>query len=196
MAEQVLQLWERRENETQEAFEGFETYVSMGADRSLAKVAAQLGKSQQLMERWSARDAWGRRALAWDRHSSRIINERTLMGTADMRARQAAQGINMQIRAAVRVKNMTEDEMKRLKPSEIVALARAGAEMEARARAIPASELAAAERDDAPTFSIRFLPGKPEGMVSVRLQSGEAGYIPTDRVEEFLAEYPNAVVIQ
>jgi hypothetical protein len=51
------------------------------------------------------------------------------------------------------------------------------------------------ERVDVPTFTIRFIPSRPEGMVGCRLATGEIGYIPRARVAEFQAAYPDAVVI-
>jgi hypothetical protein len=51
------------------------------------------------------------------------------------------------------------------------------------------------ERDDVPTFTIQFIPLRPEGMVGCRLTTGQTGYIPRERVAEFLAAYPDSVVI-
>jgi hypothetical protein len=64
--------WERLTGESQQSFEAFTIYRDMGAERSLAKVARQLGKSSTLIERWSGRDAWVTRCDAWDLELDRI----------------------------------------------------------------------------------------------------------------------------
>jgi hypothetical protein len=64
--------WERLDGESVQAFEGFALYRDMGVERSLAKVAARLGKSKALMDRWSARDRWVARADSWDVEADRL----------------------------------------------------------------------------------------------------------------------------
>jgi hypothetical protein len=51
------------------------------------------------------------------------------------------------------------------------------------------------ERNDVPTITISFIPSRPVGMVGCRLATGEIGYIPRERVAEFQAAYPDAVVV-
>jgi hypothetical protein len=68
----VAHPWERLPGESKEAFEGFVLYRDMGAERSLAKVAKQLGKSNTLIERWSARDHWVMRADTWVVEADRV----------------------------------------------------------------------------------------------------------------------------
>lgn len=55
-----------RNGESQKAYEAFVTYRDMGVQRSLAKVAEKLGKSSQIISRWSAKHAWGERVAEWD----------------------------------------------------------------------------------------------------------------------------------
>jgi hypothetical protein len=51
------------------------------------------------------------------------------------------------------------------------------------------------ERNDVPTINITFIPERPEGMVACRLATGEPGYIPRERLAEFVAAHPDAVAI-
>lgn len=60
--------WARREGETEPAFEAFRVYRDMGASRNQIAVAEVLGKSQQLLSRWSAKHEWVERARAYDNH--------------------------------------------------------------------------------------------------------------------------------
>ena len=60
------ELWERQVNEGRKAFAAFVVYRDMGEHRSTAKVAQALGKSKQLMDRWSSAWEWVLRVQAWD----------------------------------------------------------------------------------------------------------------------------------
>lgn len=60
--------WHRRQNETLQAYEAFNTYLLLGPERSQERVAKTLGKSRQLMDRWSTRHAWVLRITAYEEH--------------------------------------------------------------------------------------------------------------------------------
>lgn len=60
------ELWHKRQTEGREAFAAFRVYLEMGAERSQSKVAAKLGKSRQLIARWSAHHEWMLRTEAYD----------------------------------------------------------------------------------------------------------------------------------
>ncbi len=45
--------FEQQPREGDKAFAAFSLYLSLGPERSLAKVAAKLGKGQRIMETWS-----------------------------------------------------------------------------------------------------------------------------------------------
>lgn len=59
--------WDRRDDESDPAFEAFATYRDMGAKRSIRSVARVLGKSDTLMGGWSSQHDWPNRARAYDR---------------------------------------------------------------------------------------------------------------------------------
>src|SRR3954453_23782057 len=68
-------------------FQAFEHYISLPAgQRSLKCTAQDLNKSEKLMERWSSKFDWRRRALAWDQHLATIQAE-----TREKQARQKAE---------------------------------------------------------------------------------------------------------
>jgi len=56
----------RQPNERAERHEARVLYLTMGADRSLAHVSQKLGKSTDLMARWSAADGWAEQARSYD----------------------------------------------------------------------------------------------------------------------------------
>lgn len=195
MLQENLKPWERQDNESDQAFEAFELYRLQGQVRSLAKAARDLGKSTTLLEGWSTKHGWRLRVLAWDRHEARLLNEKIIIGRADMRARLINQAQNMQLKAASRVANMSEADIRALSPAQVVAFFRAAADAEVKARSIPDVEMEGAERDTAPTFVIQVLRGADTGQIGVRLPDGTAGYIAGSELERFKADYPEAVVL-
>lgn len=68
-------LWERQPNEGAKPFQAFALYRDMGNARTLAAVAKQLTKSEQLIRRWSMRDHWQERVTAYDNEVARIAQE-------------------------------------------------------------------------------------------------------------------------
>jgi hypothetical protein len=75
---------DRLPNETTPAYAAFVVYVRLGPNRSAAAAAKQVGKSETLLERWSARHNWLRRAQAWD------VLEAKRQGEAEDKAKDAA----------------------------------------------------------------------------------------------------------
>jgi hypothetical protein len=194
---EAIKVWERQEDESSQAFEAFGLYLEMGSDRSCAKVAKRLGKSTQLMTRWSARDGWAKRALAWDRHIARQTNEQILVGTAQMRTRIISQAQDLQNKLAVKLASMSDEDIRSLSPRDAVQFFKVAAEAEARARKVTEAELeSVAEVQTVPVINVVFNPPKPEGFVYVRLATGEAGCIPEQNVDWFLSENPGAIAIR
>lgn len=60
--------WARRDGETEVAFSAFTVYRDMGTSRSTRAVANSLGKSAQLISRWSSVHDWVDRVRAFDNH--------------------------------------------------------------------------------------------------------------------------------
>jgi hypothetical protein len=60
--------YEQLAEESARAFEAFSLYLEMGPDRSLSKLAQRLGKSLDLMKRWSSRHSWAQRIAAHAEH--------------------------------------------------------------------------------------------------------------------------------
>jgi len=194
-------IWDRRPDESDKAFEGFEIFRSMGNGRSLAAVAATLSKSRALIWRWSARHEWQKRASAYSRHEARVVNNAILAGTADMRKRQIKASIALQEAAERRCLSLTSVEINALHPVDCAALLRVGSEVERRAREFADDELGFG-CDDAPTFVIQVIsPGKDsEGqpMVGVQLEVDgiqRFGYIPRGRIDDFRRDHPDGVVL-
>ena len=58
--------WERQPRESSEAWEAFQIYLSLGAQRSVLKVAKECTKSYSLLRRWSSKWNWVERVRARD----------------------------------------------------------------------------------------------------------------------------------
>ena len=67
--------FEQQPRESNKAFAAFKTYLELGAQRSLAVVAGQHGKSKTMIERWSRRFDWPARVQAHAAHLATIERE-------------------------------------------------------------------------------------------------------------------------
>jgi hypothetical protein len=67
--------FEQLPKESAKAFAAFSLYLNLGAERSTREVGKQLGKSQGLMERWSAKFGWSDRVAAHGAHLAIIERE-------------------------------------------------------------------------------------------------------------------------
>ncbi len=63
--------WERRQDESAQAYAAFTVYRDLGAARTLIAAAQQLGKNYSLIRRWADRHHWQERVYAWDRTQAR-----------------------------------------------------------------------------------------------------------------------------
>jgi len=64
--------FEQQPREGNRAFAAFQTYLELGAQRSLATVAVQHGKSKAMMERWSRKFDWPARVQAYAAHIASV----------------------------------------------------------------------------------------------------------------------------
>lgn len=119
--------WERQPEETPKAYEAFAIYRDMNSDRSIAKVAEKLGKSEALLHRWSSKFEWVRRAAAWDDELARQTARELLRDVAKTRARQRKQALKMQHKGLELLKDINPGDAKL---SEIVSLLKLGMEQE------------------------------------------------------------------
>lgn len=75
----ATEVWERRPDESDPAWQAFETYREQKpGERSLSQVARTLSKSRPLITRWAGKYAWQLRVAAYDRDLDRRWREQTL----------------------------------------------------------------------------------------------------------------------
>ncbi len=63
--------WDRRPEESPQAFKAFLAYRDCGDERTLAKAAEMIGKSRGMLFRWSTRHDWVGRCFLWDQEQYR-----------------------------------------------------------------------------------------------------------------------------
>lgn len=88
--------WFRFEGESKVAFDAFEIYLNLGTERTNKATAKRVGKSVQLMDRWSSKNEWVRRARAWDNHNTKMFQDQYDNATVEIARRQARIGKTLQ----------------------------------------------------------------------------------------------------
>lgn len=82
--------WEKQPRESRKAYAAFSIYRDMGPlERSLAKVARQVGRSRGMMERLSVRWQWVFRVEQYDAHEDRLRREALRKEQEEMLRRHA-----------------------------------------------------------------------------------------------------------
>lgn len=104
--------WERQKGESHQAFEAFHEYCLMGSTRSIRKVAEKLGKSQQLLSRWSSKWDWVNRSREYDNELVRNETEEAKKEIAEMRKRQIEMGKYFQAKGVAAIKEKVEKQEK------------------------------------------------------------------------------------
>lgn len=114
--------WERQKGENTKRYEAFCRYRD-SSPRSMAKVAKELGKSRQLLYRWSTEDSWVERVQAWDDEQDRIARQAQIEEIRKMRKRHADLATAMLVKSAKALQRIPEDEIKAGDVSRMVEVA-------------------------------------------------------------------------
>ena len=115
--------WERQLNETSRAWEAFAIYRDMGASRSIAKVARELGKNKVVLEKWSTEYDWVKRCAAWDVEKDRVARETQIKDIIEMRQRHASIAKKMLDTADHALDNIKPDEVSTNEIARLVEIA-------------------------------------------------------------------------
>jgi hypothetical protein len=99
-------IWDRKDGESDVAFEAFTIYRDMGPARSIAQVSRQLDKDVTLLERWSRRHGWVVRANTWDAHLDREKQKETVRERKEMAKRHARIAMAAQQKLVERLQSM------------------------------------------------------------------------------------------
>jgi hypothetical protein len=123
-----------RPDESAKAYQAFEVYRDMGADRTLERLGRHYGKTTGAMELWSARYDWQARVRAFDEAAAAKAADRALEDAATVRARQAQHAKAIQLRAMQKIAAMDPGDMSM---AEATRAWQVGAEAERKALGIP-----------------------------------------------------------
>lgn len=124
-------IYERQDDEGDEAWGAFRTYRDQGLSRTLEAVRGKLGKEPgylRLLERWSSEWGWVRRCIEYDRHldrKRREAAEQEVVRMAERQARDAAlmqDGLRPFIEALAAKANVTMTELLQMNSTEVAAL--------------------------------------------------------------------------
>lgn len=138
MREAAVSEWQRREKETTVAFEAFVCYRDMGANRSLAKVAEKLGKSETLMQRWSGQHEWVNRAADFDGHLDEEVVDAQEKARREMAERHAKLAQAALTRVAQRLGDLDPED---LKPGDIARILEVATKLERLSRGEPSEHV-------------------------------------------------------
>src|SRR3954471_17112963 len=77
----------RMQNESAKAFQAFCVFRDLGYERTLQKVANELQKSYQLVQRWGKRFNWHHRTADWDQYQDEEMQRELFARRARARKR-------------------------------------------------------------------------------------------------------------
>ena len=103
--------WDRQKHETQKAFAAFVVYRDLGPDRSQEKAAAELGKSRQLLNKWSVKWSWVTRARDYDDHLDALRQKAAADEIQGSRRRHLTLARTFLAAITERLKEMDPDEL-------------------------------------------------------------------------------------
>jgi hypothetical protein len=126
----------RLPGESTVAHAAFTVYRDLGPGRSLRKVARMLGKSRQLLDRWSVQWDWVQRASAWDEQRDEVNRRANLLACEQMSQRHAALALLCQEKVVERLASMTQDDIAAMSIRDVCALLHLAEEIERRARGV------------------------------------------------------------
>lgn len=125
--------WNMRPGETAKAYQAFEVYRDLGAERTMEKAGAILGKSMGTIEPWASRFEWAARVRAFDEAVAAKAADRALEDAVAVRARQAADAKRLQELGIERLSTLPVGQ---LKPGHAIQAWKVGAEAERKALGI------------------------------------------------------------
>jgi hypothetical protein len=141
MSVDALQPWDKRQSENPRAFQMFVMYRDMGPTRSLRKLAedpATLMAFRQIAI-YSSQHNWVDRAAAWDAENDRIRQIEHREGVKRTAQDHVNMGRMAWTKALTRIRSLTEDDIKKWTPREIMALGEFGMRLERLGRSISAN---------------------------------------------------------
>lgn len=152
----MADVWDKRDNESAIAFEAFARYRD--AQESHAQVAAALGKSLQLMYRWSREHAWSARRDAYIAQRDRVATQAQLRAIGEAEAERTREIAAMNERhikvaraimgkIAKRLTDMTDADVAAMEPKDVARWVEVAVKVERLARGVTTEQVAHTGKD-------------------------------------------------
>lgn len=150
-------IWDKKDAESDVAFEAFAVYRDLGASRSIAMAAKKLEKSHQLLERWSAENQWVLRANSWDAYLDKEQQRQTVKERKEMGRRHARIAMQAQAKLIERLNSIRPEQ---LQASDIPRWLEAAVKVERLARGADKYNSDTAAQEAAEELNLRNLSSK------------------------------------
>lgn len=131
----------RRKDEGPKPWRAFQLYRDLGEYRSQEKVAEQLGKSRQLISRWSSQYEWVTRCAEWDEEIDRRKRDKQIRAIEEMAERHALMACMVQEKLIQKLNSLTDDEVESMSFNEVANLMALAVKQERQARGEPGEVL-------------------------------------------------------
>jgi hypothetical protein len=162
------QPWERRPNESPQAYKAFAAFRDqVPSERTAVKAAQIVGISIQLAHRWSRRHSWVNRASVFDSHIDELQLEQGIQARLEMYRRHARIACKMLEKLERRLAGL---KVSSLSPDEVTKWLKLGVEVERLARG---ESRDSANVQIASNIEISFGDRKPAWLVPATVENSE-----------------------
>jgi len=137
--------WDRRSDETAQAYDAFRRFRELGAARSLGAVATSTGRAMSTVNRWSETHKWFERAVAWDDEIHMLDDRRRLDALRKMHETHQQVGRAMQAKAMAALNALDPNQIPAYAAAKLMEL---GARLERETLTVSVEELQGISRSD------------------------------------------------
>ncbi len=135
MSNEKIKDWYKRKGESSAAYEAFTTYLEL-QDRSYAKVARKLRKSDTIIRRWAKAYDWENRATMWDNSIVEEARKAAIRDFKKMIELQIGLGKMLQAKSAKAIQSMEFDKVPMKYLPAMVKMLETGVSIERSSRSI------------------------------------------------------------
>ena len=105
----IVEMWEKQDDEVDEAFAAFKIHLDQGSDRTTPKTAKLAGQKISLIQKWAWQWSWKKRITAWERYEWQQLRKIRLEEVLAMRKRHADIAKSMLDKVAARLATKIQD---------------------------------------------------------------------------------------
>lgn len=105
----IVEMWEKQDDEVDEAFAAFKVHLDSGPERSSSRTAAIVKQKYSLVTKWAWQWSWKKRVTAWERHEWQQLRKIRIVEVLAMRKRHADIAQSMLDKVAARLATKIQD---------------------------------------------------------------------------------------